>query len=70
MGFIVTKKSSLTGFLPFYLLFLQITYEKENNILEINEAEDKTILFLQGFFFYTQCCRTHKNGVLARTNAL
>jgi len=27
--FIVTKRSSLAGFLPCYLLCLQVTYEKE-----------------------------------------
>lgn len=50
-GFVVTKRSSPTGFLPFCLLFLQGTYEKENNIHKINQAEDKIQLFLHAFFF-------------------
>ena len=52
VGFLVTKRSSLTGFLPFYLLFLQVTYEKENNIHEINQAEDKTLFLQVSFFFF------------------
>lgn len=46
------KRSSLAGFLPFYLLFLQVTGEKENNIHEVNQAEEKTLLFLQVCFFF------------------